>query len=236
MPEPLKKIVILGPESTGKSTLCSQLAAHYNTFWCPEFARQYLLGHGTDYSFEDLLTIAKGQLALEESFIEQLVVSREGQVGKGGTNQTKTPDTQVLGNICHSALAAPFSPVTAQHLPLSIPHSLLATAHSPLTTPYFLFLDTDMYVMKVWCEFVFGQCHPFILDQIADRRYDLYLLCNPDLPWVKDELREYPDLEIREKLYHIYRDLLINQSVPWVEIKGGYDQRLANAIASVEAI
>ena len=51
-----------------------------------------------------------------------------------------------------------------------------------------LFIDTDMYVMKVWCEFVFGNCHLWILDQIVQRKYDLYLLCNTDLPWVQDEL------------------------------------------------
>ena len=39
--------------------------------------------------------------------------------------------------------------------------------------------------MKVWCEFVFGKCHAFILDQIVERKYDLYLLCNTDLPWVQ---------------------------------------------------
>ena len=38
----LKKIVVLGPESTGKSTLCAQLAAHYKSSWVPEYARTYL--------------------------------------------------------------------------------------------------------------------------------------------------------------------------------------------------
>ena len=57
-----------------------------------------------------------------------------------------------------------------------------------------------MYVMKVWSEFVFGKCHQWIIDQIVERKYDLYLLCHTDIPWEKDELREYPDLETREKL------------------------------------
>jgi nicotinamide riboside kinase len=78
-----------------------------------------------------------------------------------------------------------------------------------------LFIDTDMYVMKVWCEFVFGKCHRYVLDQIVKRKYDLYLLCNTDLPWVKDELREYPDLKTREKLFYIYKDIMVNQNVPW---------------------
>ena len=193
----MKKIVIIGPESTGKSTLCEQLAQHYNTLWCPEYAREYLLKHGTDYSFDDLLTIAKGQVALEEKYIKSLVSSRESRVKASG----------------------------------------LQGSHSRLTTPgSLLFIDTDMYVMKVWCEFVFENCHRFILDQIVERKYDLYLLCNVDLPWVKDELREYPDLENRLKLYYIYKDIMVNQSVPWVDISGDYEERLQKAISAVDGL
>jgi len=197
----MKKIVIIGPESTGKTTLCEQLAAHYQTLWCPEYAREYLLKNGTDYSFDDLLMIAKGQIALEEEYTESIVNSQESIVGsqKSGTHD---------------------SPLTTHHSRLTTPNSRL-------------FIDTDMYVMKVWCEFVFGNCHRFILDEIVKRKYDLYLLCNVDLPWVKDELREYPDLENRQKLYYIYKDIMINQSVPWVDISGDYEERLHKAIEAV---
>jgi NadR type nicotinamide-nucleotide adenylyltransferase len=189
----LKKIVIIGPESTGKSTLCEQLAQHYNTLWCPEYAREYLLKNGTKYSYDDLLTIAKGQIELEEKF-ESLVRSQESGV-----------KSQLY--------------------------------HSPLTTHHsLLFIDTNMYVMKVWCEFVFGKCHQYILDQIAKRKYDLYLLCNIDLPWTHDELREYPDLGRRQKLYGMYKDLMINQPVPWVEISGNSEQRLNQAIKTVDSL
>jgi nicotinamide riboside kinase len=64
----------------------------------------------------------------------------------------------------------------------------------------------------------------------------LYLLCNIDLPWVKDALREYPDLITREKLYHHYKDILINQQVPWVEITGNYQQRLQLAINTIDSL
>lgn len=179
----IKKIVIIGPESTGKSTLCSQLAAHYNTIWCPEFARQYLLDNGTNYTFEDLATIAKGQLELEKKYEVQSM--------------------------------------EYEHQNNQIPNSK------------FLFLDTDMYVMKVWCEFVFGKCHKFILDEILTRKYDLYLLCNIDLPWVKDELREYPDEKPRQELFAIYQNILSNQSTPWRLISGTNNERLQNAIKAI---
>lgn len=175
----IKKIVVIGPESTGKSTLCASLAAHYNSTWCPEYARSFLMQHGTQYSYEDLLTIAKGQLTQEDAYTNALL-----------TDKTKASK--------------------------------------------YLFIDTDMYVMKVWCEFVFGKCHTWILDQITERKYDLYLLCKPDLPWVKDELREYPDDATRRTLYHHYRDLLIHQSTPWVEVSGANEVRLNKAIAAVD--
>jgi nicotinamide riboside kinase len=97
----MRKIVIIGPESTGKSTLCQQLAAYYNTVWCPEFAREYLSEKGMDYNYEDLLNIAHGQIELEDSMMQE---ARNG----------------------------------------------------------YYFIDTDMYVMKVWCEVAFEDCHTWI--------------------------------------------------------------------------
>ena len=176
----MKKIVIIGPESTGKSTLCEQLAAHYKTAWVREYAREYLLTNGKEYNYDNLLDIAKGQIAGEES-------------------AESNPN---------------FKPSTFNFQPL--------------------FIDTDMYVMKVWSEYVFKKCHPWILNRIVERKYDLYLLCNVDLPWVKDELREYPDLEARKKLYCHYKDIMINQHVPWVEISGTYEERLQTAIAATD--
>lgn len=175
----LKKIVAIGPESTGKSTLCDLLAKHYHTVWCPEYAREYLSVHGRRYSYYDLLTIARGQLNLEEKY------------------------------------------------------ALKVSCESPQSNH--LFIDTDMYVMKVWCEFVFGKCHQFIIDEINKRKYDLYLLCDIDLPWAPDPLREYPDEGPRKQLYGIYKNILENQQTPWVNISGTYNERLANAIAAIDA-
>ncbi len=182
----LKKIVIIGPESTGKSSLCEELAQHYETSWCPEFAREFLLTNGKNYDYDDLLTIAKGQLALEDEYTTRLEKNSTPMLEKG------------------------------QHLPL--------------------FIDTDMYVMKVWCEFVFNKCHSFIKEEIANRKYDLYLLCDVDLPWVADDLREYPDLATRKKLYGIYKEIMNTQAVPWVSISGNFKERLQKGITAVDML
>lgn len=173
---------MVGPESTGKSTLCEQLAEHYHTLWCREFARQYLSTLNRKYTYEDLLIIAREQIALEESLTQKLLQSKQS-----------------------------------------------ATATPPL-----LFIDTDLYVMKVWSEFVFGKCDPWILEQIAVRTYDLYLLCAVDLPWKQDQLREYPDPDVRKALFTFYKEELINQQVPWKIIHGNERERLAVAQKHVE--
>ena len=65
-PDKVKRIAIVGPECTGKSTLSSALAKHFNTQWVPEYAREFLNKLGRPYTQEDLFIIAKGQLKEEE--------------------------------------------------------------------------------------------------------------------------------------------------------------------------
>jgi NadR type nicotinamide-nucleotide adenylyltransferase len=182
--KPIQKIVVLGPESTGKSTLCAALAAHYQTIWTPEYARAFLSKNGTKYTYDDLLTIAKGQIQKEEEALASL-----------NKNTVDQPTPKISNK---------------------------------------LILDTDMYVMKVWCEYVFNNCHHYILEQINQRSYDLYLLCDIDLPWAADEMREYPDAGPRIELFTIYRELLINQNTPWGIVSGTGKERTENAIQLID--
>lgn len=182
--KPIQKIVVLGPESTGKSTLCAALAAHYQTIWTPEYARSFLSKNGTKYTYDDLLTIAKGQIQKEEEALASL-----------NKNTVDQPTPKISNK---------------------------------------LILDTDMYVMKVWCEYVFNNCHHYILEQINQRSYDLYLLCDIDLPWAADEMREYPDAGPRIELFTIYKELLINQNTPWGIVSGNGAQRNENAIQLID--
>jgi NadR type nicotinamide-nucleotide adenylyltransferase len=172
----IKKIVCIGPESTGKSYLTQALAKHFGTIKVEEYAREFLLKKKAPYDVQDLSLIADGQLQLE------------------------------------------------------------VDGEAKLENSNLLFIDTDLYVIKVWSEFVFGVCDNAILKQIAKRKYDLYLLCNPDLPWVKDELREYPDQATRDILYQHYKEILTSQKTPWVDIKGDYDERVKTAIHAVNQI
>jgi len=63
------KVVLFGPESTGKTTLSGQLARHYNTVWAPEFAREYLQKKWNNErktcENSDILPIAAGQMEIE---------------------------------------------------------------------------------------------------------------------------------------------------------------------------
>jgi len=63
------RVVLFGPESTGKTTLSRQLAAHYEAPWVAEFAREFLQAKYDATkevcTFEDLIPIAKGQMELE---------------------------------------------------------------------------------------------------------------------------------------------------------------------------
>ena len=69
------KIAIYGPESTGKTTLSKQLADYFKTEWAPEFARDYLQEKWDSKKEictpDDLLPIAAGQIALENSALQK---------------------------------------------------------------------------------------------------------------------------------------------------------------------
>lgn len=209
----------IGPESTGKSTLCRQLANHYNTNWVKEYAREFIAAH-REYSYEDLLTIAKGQIKLEDETAmscEQTAVNYE-QTAMSDENTALSKKKQTLSDE-----------------PLAISKDGLQKK-AIRSLENFLFIDTDMHVMKVWSEFVYNRCHNWILSQIATRKYDGYLLCNIDLPWEQDGMREYPDKKVREKIYRFYKDMMVNQSVPWIEISGNYEERTEMAIRFIETI
>jgi NadR type nicotinamide-nucleotide adenylyltransferase len=165
------KIVITGPESTGKSTLSEQLAKHYNTVFIPEYARSYVENLNRPYTYADVEHIAHQQVE----------------------------DIQVYERKANKIL----------------------------------FLDTYLIITKVWFEVVFQRCPEWVIGAIHQSHIDLFLLCSTDLPWEPDNVRENGG-EMREKLYHIYKQELEKFNFT-VEVIGGIgNQRLANAVNAID--
>lgn len=170
----IKKIVVIGPESTGKSTLSEALAKELNTTLAKEVSRKYLehlTTLGKEYNESDLLKIAVQQVQEEKDAIQK-------------------------ANNC-------------------------------------IICDTDLQVIRVWSEAKYGRCHRWILEQIAERRCDLYLLTNIDIPWKDDPLREHPDPEDRRYFYNVYKDIVQQSGVSWVEVSGAHEERLKTALQAI---
>ncbi len=166
------KIVITGPESCGKTTLAQDLASHYHTAYVPEYARNFLQQTKGNYTREDLQTIAKGQIALEDNLRQK--------------------------------------------------------------NPPLLICDTSLEVIRVWSEWKYGHCDPFILTRARQRAPHLFLLLTPDIPWQADPLRENPGE--RQALFARYQKILAEYGKPVTTITGKQPARVAAAINAIDKI
>ncbi len=96
-----------------------------------------------------------------------------------------------------------------------------------------LFCDTDFCVTTIWCNVKYGKCHEWIYTKLKENHYNLYLLCDIDLLWQFDPLREHP--EMRTELFEMYHNLLKNNQFNYSIISGFGEDRLQNAIKVVDA-
>jgi len=90
-----------------------------------------------------------------------------------------------------------------------------------------LFCDTELIVLKIWSLVKFGRCHPLILQWIEHQKYTHYFLCNIDIPWQEDPLREHP--HFREELFEMYKNELEFYCFPYTVISGSETERLISA-------
>lgn len=165
-------VAIVGPESTGKTTLTKSLANHFKTAWSPEFAREYINQLDRPYAKEDLIDIARGHLKSEKAHFKK-------------ANEV-------------------------------------------------LFLDTDLFVLKIWSEFKYGDCDPWILQQLSMNQASFYILTDHDIPYEQDPLRETP--EKRPELFDLYEKALQEAGVHYYVVKGDKHKRLEKAIQQINAI
>ena len=98
--------------------------------------------------------------------------------------------------------------------------------------PNLLICDTSLVVIKIWSEYRYGHCHPWILEQIEHRPVNLYLLCTPDVPWEPDPQRENPN--DRGELFQLYQNALNDK--PTVIIRGDWSERRNRAISEIDRL
>ena len=168
------KIAVIGPESTGKSTLAGQLAQHFSGDFVPEYSRAYFADRDYHYDIDDVIAIAQGQ---------------------------------------QSAIDA----AAAKH-------------------PNYLICDTEAIVNKVWCEYVYGTTSDAIEKLVQTQHFDLYLLCDIDLEWTYDPLRQNPDPNERKAIFALYLDALKAINANFCIISGEGEVRMKKSISAIESM
>ena len=166
----IKRIVIIGPESTGKTELTEFLARHFNTVHVPEYAREYIENLDRNYNYSDVEKIAKKQLELEKQYLNK-----------------------------------------AENI---------------------LFYDTFLIITKVWFQVVYQKQPKWLEESVNNSHIDLYLLCDTEIPWIEDPVRENGG-EMREKLFDIYKNELENYGFNYEIVTGTGDIRFQNALKIV---
>ncbi len=167
----LIRVVITGPECTGKSTLTIQLAEHYSTMYIPEYAREYISGLSRPYNYSDVEHITRIQIRQKDEY---------SRCAKG-----------------------------------------------------LLFLDTYLIITKVWFDLVYHRRPPWLDLELARNEINLYLLCDIDIPWEPDPVRENGG-RMRENLLRLYRSELEERGLHYRLVTGSGEQRLRNAIHHVD--
>ena len=96
-----------------------------------------------------------------------------------------------------------------------------------------LIQDTDLLSTVVYCDHYFGQCPRWIVDAANDRKPDLYLLCDIDIQWVADGVRDRGHL--REEMQKLFRDAVVRSKVPFALVTGNGEERVTRTIEAIDA-
>ena len=165
----MRRIVLTGPESSGKTTLTLALAERFRLPYALEYARLYLEKNGPQYDCELVHEIARGHLRYQQ---EQV----------------------------------------------------------PEETPLALY-DTDLQNFFIWCEVAFSHCEPWLQEAAAAEQDHVYLICQSDLPWEFDPLREHR--EGREALFEKHLAAVRATGRDYQVISGHGAERLEQAVKAV---
>ncbi|MDB4880799.1 MAG: hypothetical protein JWL60_2245 [Gemmatimonadetes bacterium] len=97
-----------------------------------------------------------------------------------------------------------------------------------------LVLDTDLVSTLVYADHYYGLCPPSVVEAERSRRAALYLLCDIDVPWVADGVRDRPGH--RGELLQLFADALARRGARTVPVTGDEDTRFAIARTAVAAL
>jgi len=95
----------------------------------------------------------------------------------------------------------------------------------------FAFSDTGLLVAMVWSEYRYKTVDPWIVEQFKKDDVDLYILCDYDIPWEFDPLRENPF--DRPELFEEYKRILIEYGKNFIVVSGRHTQRLNEVISTL---
>lgn len=99
-----------------------------------------------------------------------------------------------------------------------------------------LFCDTDPLVVKVWSLYGYGACATEIARLVETHRYAHYFVCDIDLPWTEDHLREHPDIEDRRRLLSMYIFELEKLQAPYTLLSGPMEKRVEEVLKVLKYI
>jgi NadR type nicotinamide-nucleotide adenylyltransferase len=98
-----------------------------------------------------------------------------------------------------------------------------------------LILDTDLLSTVVYSRHYYGSCPAWIEHAFESRIGDLYLLADVDVPWTPDGV--YRDRgDRREEMQTLFRDALVTRGLPFVDIRGLHDLRMAAATRAIDPL
>ena len=101
-------------------------------------------------------------------------------------------------------------------------------------SPMYIF-DTDLFSTLIYSRLYFGRCPGWIEPLCRARRADLYLLCDIDLPWIKDGFQRGQDTpKKRQHAHDLFANVLNENGCSVTAVSGLNDNRLQYAISAIE--